>query len=335
MAETEKQNNVLPLGKRRDVRLESAVSKLFENTKRVEEVRSQGEDRPEPLKNGSDQPPSAPSIAAEVALNPLAIHFLKTNMIDRSAFQAREMDADDQIDQLAQSIKSKGILQPIIVRPASHEIGRFELIAGERRLRAAQRVGLEEIPALVQRVDDVEAAELGLIENLQREDLNAIEESRAYKHLVEGFNLSASEIADAIGKSRSAVSNSLRLLQLPEEILDLIRDDHLTAGHGKALLMLSKEDEQIRFARIVLRRDLSVRALEHLIAGHRNRSNDVTQDESDDQEQRLFERQAARVQNVLQIEHVRLTRDKQGRRRMQIVFETEAEWRRFMSAIRD
>jgi ParB family chromosome partitioning protein len=168
---------------------------------------------------------------------------------------------------LADSIKEQGILTPLLVRKSGDG---YELIAGERRWRAAQVAGLAEVPALVREADDRKTLELALIENLQRENLNPLEEALGYRQLAEQFNLTQEQIATRMGKARSAVANSLRLLNLPGDVQGYLRKDLLSVGHAKLLLSLPTAAEQDQFARDILTAGLSVRALEDLLNARKN-----------------------------------------------------------------
>ncbi|HEY5912127.1 MAG TPA: ParB/RepB/Spo0J family partition protein [Verrucomicrobiae bacterium] len=178
-------------------------------------------------------------------------------------FQPRKDFPGEALRELADSIKEQGIVQPLIVREHG---GHLELIAGERRWRAAQLAGLTEVPVLVRQADDRAVLELALIENLQRENLNAIEEARGYAQLVEQFQLTQEEAAAKVGKSRAVVANSLRLLKLPAEIQAYVRDARLSVGHAKVILGLATEKHQKLAADRILRDDLNVRQAEALVA---------------------------------------------------------------------
>jgi ParB family chromosome partitioning protein len=180
--------------------------------------------------------------------------------IEPGPFQARREFNEDALAELAASIAEHGVMQPVVVRPLAGE--RYQLIIGERRWRASQRAGLEKIPALVRDVDDLTSSEMMLVENLQREDLNPLEEANAYRRLTEDFQLTQEEIARRVGKSRSFIANSLRLLQLPGEILDLLNRGLLSAGHAKVLLGLESGAGQSALAQQVVARKLSVRETE-------------------------------------------------------------------------
>ncbi len=181
-----------------------------------------------------------------------------------SAFQPRRHFTEAELDALAQSIREKGILQPLLVRPAD-DVAQYELVAGERRWRAAQRVGIHEVPVTVREVADSEALEIALVENLQREDLSPLDEAEAYSRLVREFGRSQASLAEAMGKSRSHVANTMRLLGLPEAVRRALEDGTLTAGHARALLAAA---DPAALAAEVIRRGLNVRATEALVQRH-------------------------------------------------------------------
>jgi ParB family chromosome partitioning protein len=173
--------------------------------------------------------------------------------------QPRKRFAPEALAELAASIRSSGVLEPIIVRPRGD---RYEIIVGERRWRAAQQAGLSRIPALVRETSDVEALELGLVENLLREDLNPLEEAQAYQRLLAEFGWTQDDLATRIGRDRSSIANALRLLRLPDPIQDDLRAGRLTMGHARALLGLPTATAQLRLREIILAQDWSVRATE-------------------------------------------------------------------------
>ena len=177
--------------------------------------------------------------------------------------QPRTVFRDDHLDELVASIKEHGIIQPLIARKRGDH---FELIAGERRWRAAQRAGLAEAPVIVREASDQEVLELALIENLQREDLNPIEEARAFARLAHEFHLRQEDIAQKVGKSRAAVANSMRLLDLHEQVQTWLTQERISVGHAKVLLSLKAQDEQALIAEEIIRRSLTVRAAEKLVA---------------------------------------------------------------------
>ena len=179
-----------------------------------------------------------------------------------SPFQPRTRFDDAALQELSASIKATGVLQPVLVR--RHGEG-FQLVAGERRLRAAQLAGLERIPAIVRQVDDREMMELALIENVQREDLNPIDEAKAYKALVSSVGLTHDQLSERVGKQRSSISNSLRLLGLPPEVQDMVSLGTLSAGHARALLGLAAAGDQLAAARYVQAKGFSVRRTEAFV----------------------------------------------------------------------
>ncbi len=186
---------------------------------------------------------------------------LDVREISPNPLQPRTDIGEDQIAELADSIKKVGVLQPIIVRPDGTS---YQIIAGERRWRAAQAAGLQRVPVRVMVTTETEALALALIENLQREDLNPIEEARGYRRLITEYEMTQSELADRVSKSRSAVTNTLRLLDLPEDIQELLYDGKLSAGHARAILSVSDDDRRHTLARKCVDEGLSVREAESL-----------------------------------------------------------------------
>ena len=187
---------------------------------------------------------------------------LPVDVIRRGKHQPRRIVEESSLEELAHSVQARGIVQPIVVRPT--ESGGFEIVAGERRWRAAQMAGLDEVPAIVRECSDREAAAIALIENIQREDLNPIEEAQGYRTLAHEFGLTHQELADAVGRSRSAVSNALRLLDLNDDVRALVEQGALDMGHARALLSLSGAVQSETAAEVV-RRGLSARETERLV----------------------------------------------------------------------
>lgn len=190
------------------------------------------------------------------------VAFIKTELIGDNKFQPRTNFSDDKFNELKASIKEKGILQPILVREKE---GGFEVIAGERRLKAARALNIENVPAIVKKVTDQEALVIALIENIQREELNPIEEAEAYKRLIEEFNFSHEAIAQSVGKERSTISNLLRLLKLSSEIQKSIYIGQLSMGHARALLSLEIPAERDHLFSLAVKKGLSVRELENMV----------------------------------------------------------------------
>ena len=203
---------------------------------------------------------ASPSVSAVQArgLSELAIADIQANK-----YQPRKVFDEEGLEELAASIKEKGILQPVVVRKAGAD--KYELIAGERRLRAAKKAGLSTIPALVKDVSDLESLELALIENIQRRDLNPIEEAQSYSSLVNEFKLTQEDLARRVGRERSTVANMLRLLKLPDAIQKDLAGGVLSMGHARALLALSDHAAQMQVRAEVIAKQLSVRATEALV----------------------------------------------------------------------
>lgn len=203
------------------------------------------------------------SIGDENSRSDDGVKGIKISLIDPKRDQPRKYFDKEALEELASSISEHGLLQPILVR--EYGDGRYQIIAGERRFRASKLAGLTEIPALVVEKDDATAAQLALIENIQREDLNPLEEAMAYKALAEEYHMTQEELSQKIGKSRSAIANTIRLLDLPDEILTLVASGELSAGHARTLLGVNDRDNMILLAQKAVEEDLSVRVLEELV----------------------------------------------------------------------
>lgn len=190
---------------------------------------------------------------------------VKLNLMDiePNKDQARKIFDEAALSELADSIAQHGVLQPLLVRPMIG--GGYQLVAGERRWRASRIAGLTQVPVVIKELSDTEAAVISLIENLQREDLNPVEEALGYASLIKDFNLTQEEAAEKVGKSRPAVANALRLLKLPEAVLDMVRENKLSAGHAKALVALEDEKLIISTAEFIVEKGLSVRGAEKLV----------------------------------------------------------------------
>ena len=191
------------------------------------------------------------------------ISTLKISMVDPKSDQPRKYFDKEALEELADSIVQNGLLQPILVREYGE--GRYQIIAGERRFRASKIAGLTEIPAIVLNKDDRHAAEIALIENIQREDLNPLEEALAFKALAEEYDMTQEELSIKVGKSRSAVANAIRLLDLPDEVLTLVASRELSAGHARTILGLKDRETMILLAQKAVEDELSVRVLEDMV----------------------------------------------------------------------
>jgi len=187
---------------------------------------------------------------------------LRISEIEPNRSQPRRDFDENSLSDLAQSISQHGLLQPLLVRPLP--IGGYQIVAGERRYRACRMAGLTEVPVTIRELSDTETMELALIENLQREDLSPIEEALGYKALIDEHGFSQEEVATSVGKSRPAIANSLRILKLPDSVLEYVKQDKISAGHARALLMLDNEEDMLELAELIYKKDLSVRQAEKL-----------------------------------------------------------------------
>ncbi len=191
------------------------------------------------------------------------INTLKISLVDPKSDQPRKYFDKEALEELSDSIRENGLLQPILVREYGE--GRYQIIAGERRFRACKLAGLTEIPAIVLDRDDKAAAQIALIENIQREDLNPLEEALAYRSLKDEYDMTQEELSERIGKSRSAIANSIRLLDLPDAILTMVASRELSAGHARTLLGVKDKDDMLLLAQFAAEQDLSVRQLEEQV----------------------------------------------------------------------
>ena len=208
------------------------------------------------------------------------IHNLRIALVDPKSDQPRKNFDKEALIELSNSIKENGLLQPILVREYGE--GRYQIIAGERRFRASKMAGLTEIPSIILDKDDRDVAEIALIENIQREDLNPIEEAMAYRALASDYGLTQEELSERVGKSRSAIANALRLLDLPSEVLTMVASGELSAGHARTLLGLKHKGDILPLAEKILVLDLSVRSVEEEVK-KLNRQKRNLKDESEDE----------------------------------------------------
>ena len=188
--------------------------------------------------------------------------------LTRNKFQPRKHFSKESLEELTNSIKEQGVIQPIVVRPNKSFKGKYEIIAGERRWLASQNAGLHEVPAVILDVNDVKSLEFSIVENVQRQDLNAVEEARGYQRLVNDFNYNQVKLSQFIGKSRSYIANSLRLLSLPEEVLTMVVQGNLSAGHARSLIGLNNS---VDIAKKIIEKKLSVRQSEILVKQFRDK----------------------------------------------------------------
>jgi ParB family chromosome partitioning protein len=208
-----------------------------------------------------EQPPQVNPRSVPVSVSASGLQEVDIDLVDPSPYQPRTHFGEEALEELARSIRSSGIIQPLVLRPRG---ARYQLVAGERRWRGAQRAGLARVPAVIREVAEAEALEITLIENIQREDLNAIEQARAFERLMAEFHLTQEDVAERTGKDRATVANAIRLLKLEKPLRDLIEEGRITAGHGRALLAVSDPRFRESLARRAARGGLTVRQLERI-----------------------------------------------------------------------
>ena len=206
----------------------------------------------------------------DIEVNNGDVSILRLTHIEPKKNQPRKIFNKESLAELADSIARHGIIQPLIVRALPN--GYYQIIAGERRWRAAKMAGLTEAPVVIKNIDDLAAAEMTMVENLQREDLNPVEEALGYKYLIESHNLTQEEIARQVAKSRSVITNALRLLSLPEEVLKFIEDGEISSGHARAILSVDDPDEQLKISHKIIKNNLSVRETEKIARAIKNSS---------------------------------------------------------------
>ena len=260
---------------------------------------------PEPAAAAPARAPAPPPAAETASPGSGSILPVAVDQIARSPWQPRHVFEAAALQELADSIKAHGVIQPLLCRHAAAPATGYELIAGERRLRAAIDAGLAEVPVILVDAPDREAAEMAIIENIQREDLNVIEEAEGYRSLAEHFGLTQQEVADRVGKGRASVANALRLLELPDEVKQLLATGMLSAGHAKVLLSLPEEKEQVLLARRCVTEGQTVRALERLIQRRQTEKLDAAAKQSDIPESHLrylLERLHARLETQIRLQ---------------------------------
>jgi ParB family chromosome partitioning protein len=249
---------------------------------------------------------------------------IPVEQIDRNPYQTRSRFDEEALNELAASIKASGVVQPVVVRPQPN--GRYQLIAGERRWLASQRAGKAAVPAIIRQVSNEQAMEMTIVENLQREDLNPMEQAKAYERLGREFNLTQEQMAQRTGKDRSSVSNFLRLLKLPSEVQSLIEDEKLSFGHAKALMGLDSSEATIKLAQRVVTLSLSVRQTEGAVSNLMNPEPKQARPERVvDPNVREIERELQRALGV----RVHIT-DKNGRGKIQFEYKSLEDFDRIL-----
>lgn len=243
--------------------------------------------------------------------------------------QPRQVLNDEKLSELAESIKEHGIVQPVVVRPLPD--GKYELIAGERRWRACRAIGMRIIPAVIREYGDLEAAAVALIENIQRENLNPLEEARAYRILMEDFDLTQEDVSKRVGKSRPFVGNMVRLLTLPDEIQRMVMDGHLSAGHARAILGISEREKQIGAAKRIIRSQMNVRQAESLIKNIAAESSGIRKKRTRNREYKLLEKDLNSILPAI----VRIREKKDGGARVLIDFKTPGEMLKCLAVLKN
>ena len=254
-----------------------------------------------------------------------AIAEIDINLIETNPFQPRTEFDETALRELAQSIKEQGVIQPVTVRKLGYN--KYQLISGERRLRASKLAGLAKIPVFIRVANDEQMLELALIENIHRENLNAIEVAISYQRLIDECNMTQEEVSDKVGKSRSAVANFLRLLKLPAEVQIAIRDGHITMGHARALINISDKEQQLKLLQQIIEGEMNVRQTEELAEKAKN-------PEAKERKQTNFipEHFKSKIKKLSQTLNtkVKVTRNVKGQGTVVIDFKDEAEFDRIM-----
>ena len=247
---------------------------------------------------------------------------IDVNLIDTNSSQPRKSFDKEKLDELANSIKNHGIVQPIVVRRTGE---RYTIVAGERRYRAARIAGLNKVPVVVKDMDDYQVMEVALIENIQREDLNPIEEAMAFKRLLQEFQLKQDEVAERVSKSRTAVTNSMRLLKLSPRVQQMIIDDMISTGHARALLAIDDEEQQFILANKIFDEKLSVRETEKLVKALKNPKKEVKKEKPE--HTFIYENIEEQIKNIMGTK-VSVNQKANGKGKIEIEYYSEEELER-------
>ena len=218
--------------------------------------------------NSNNQSSSVPSFSSRINTNQTnasGVIFVAINKIAPNESQPRKEFRQEELQELSDSIKALGVIQPIIVRKNPSNPDSFQIVAGERRWRASSLAGLSQVPVIIKDLKDKETLEIALVENIQRQNLNAVEEARAYQALIDEFSLTQKDLSDRLGKNRSSIANYLRILKLPNEVLDMIASEAISMGHAKSILSVKEPSAQINLAKKVVNENLSVHSLENIV----------------------------------------------------------------------
>lgn len=280
-----------------------------------------------PNKTGSVTATTGMKTKKEESVNPSGEILVKINEVEPNREQPRKEFDEDALMELADSIKQFGILQPLLVQKKKDY---YEIIAGERRWRAAKIAGLKEVPVIVKEYTNQEIVEISLIENIQRENLNPIEEAMAYKRLLEEFNLKQDEVAERVSKSRTAVTNSMRLLKLSTRVQQMIVDDMISTGHARALLAIDDEEQQYLLANRIFDEKLSVRETEKLVKALKNPKKDVQKSKTE--HMFVYENLEEQMKNVMGTK-VSVSPRANGKGKIEIEYYSEEELERIYELI--
>lgn len=266
---------------------------------------------------------------SEKKVNESGERLVPINQVEPNREQPRKEFDEDALLELADSIKQYGILQPLIVQKRKDY---YEIIAGERRWRAAKKAGLKEVPVIIREYTDQQVVEISLIENIQRENLNPIEEAMAFKKLLEEFNLKQDEVAERVSKSRTAVTNSMRLLKLSEKVQQMIVDEMITTGHARALLALDDEEQQYILANKIFDEKLSVRETEKLVKALKNPKKEDTTKEVEDKNSFIYADIEDKMKSVIGTK-VNIHQKKSGKGKIEIEYYSQDELERIFELI--
>jgi len=263
----------------------------------------------------------------EISQKKESVFLIETDKIKPNPLQPRKQFNQKELKELANSIEKYGILQPLIAKKIEKDVPsgqkvEYQLIAGERRLRAAKMIGLKEVPVIIQEIEKEEELPISLVENLQREDLNPLEKAKAFKRLIEEYHLTQREVGKMVGKSREAVANTLRLLELPDEIKNGIEKREISEGHARALLSVEKE-KQIEVYKEIVEKKLPVRAVEKEVNKSKEKIN---------KEEKKFQKLEREISKILKIKNIKL-KEVNNKIELTLIFENEKELKNFLSTL--
>jgi len=263
----------------------------------------------------------------EISQKKESVFWIETDKIKPNPLQPRKQFNQKELKELANSIEKYGILQPLIAKKIEKDVPsgqkvEYQLIAGERRLRAAKMIGLKEVPVIIQEIEKEEELPISLVENLQREDLNPLEKAKAFKRLIEEYHLTQREVGKMVGKSREAIANNLRLLDLPEEIKNGIEKREISEGHARALLSVEK-DKQIEVYKEIVEKKLPVRAVEKEVNKSKEKIN---------KEEKKFQKLEREISKILKIKNIKL-KEVNNKIELTLIFENEKELKNFLSTL--